>query len=119
MEELLKIDDKQDINKYKNSVDRTAFKIGKIISSNFGFYDKEYIISVEDIKNIYELLDRCNKLEKAVDKACKELVNLKEAADCFEYAECPFREECEQAMCGNCYKVKAWKEWLMKDETRN
>ena len=117
MEELLKIDDKQDMNKYKNSVGRIAFKI-EDITSNLGLDLDDQPLS-EDIKNIYELLDRCNKLEKAVDKACKELVNLKEAADCFEYHECPFREECKQAICGNCYKVKSWKEWLMKDEDDN
>ena len=117
MKELVKINDKQDMNKYKNSVDRISFKIEEI-TSNLGLDLDDQLLS-EDIKNIYELLDRCEKLEKAIDKACKELVNLKEAADCFEYSECPFRKECEQTMCGNCYKVKSWKEWLMRDENKN
>ena len=47
------------------------------------------------------------------------LKDLKEAADCFEYDECPFREECKQAICGKCYKVESWKEWLMRDENDN
>ena len=114
MEELLKIDDKQDMNKYENSINRISFKIEEI-ASNLGLDLDDQLLS-EDIKNIYELLARCDKLERALDKACAHLVNLKEAADCFEYAECPFREKCEQAICGNCYKVKSWKEWLMKDE---
>ena len=110
MKELLNVND---MNKYENSIESI-----ECVALNLGLGLEDQILS-EDIKNMYELLDRCKKLEKAVDKACKELVNLKEAADCFEYAECPFREECEQAMCGNCYKVKSWKEWLMKDENRN
>ena len=117
MKELVKINDKQDMNKYKNSINRISFKIEEI-ASNLGLDLDDQILS-EDIKNIYELLDRCDKLEKAVDKACTQLVNLKEAADCFEYDGCPFREECKQAICGKCYKVKSWKEWLMKDENKN
>ena len=117
MKELVKINDKQDMDKYENSIDRISFKI-KEITSNLGLDLDDQLLS-EDIKNIYELLDRCNKLEKALDKACNELVNLKEAADCFEYSECPFRKECEQTMCGKCYKVKSWKEWLMRDENKN
>ena len=117
MEELLKVNDKQDMNKYENSINRVSFKIEEI-TSNLGLDLDDQLLS-EDIKNIYELLARCHKLEKAIDEACNELVNLKEAADCFEYSECPFRKECEQTMCGNCYKVKSWKEWLMRDENKN
>lgn len=117
MEELLKINDKQEMNKYKNSINRVSFKIEEIIS-NLGLDLDDQLLS-EDIKNIYELLARCDKLEKAIDEACTQLVNLKEAADCFEYAECPFREECQQVICGKCYKVKSWKEWLMRDEDDN
>ena len=83
MKELVKINDKQDMNKYKNSVDRISFKIEEI-ASNLGLELDDQILS-EDIKNIYELLDRCEKLEKAIDKACKEIVNLKEAEECLEY----------------------------------
>lgn len=117
MEELLKVNDKQDMDKYENSIDRVSFIIEQIIS-NLVLDSDDQPLS-EDIKNIYELLARCDKLEKAIDKACTQLVNLKEAADCFEYAECPFREECKQAICGKCYNVKSWKEWLMRDENDN
>ena len=66
MEELLKVDGKQDMNKYENSIDRISFKIEEI-TSNLGLDLDDQPIS-EDIKNIYELLARCHKLEKAIVK---------------------------------------------------
>lgn len=104
------------MNKYQEAIDIMARYISDCKCGIKRYGDRE-IDSAMD--KIVELEKHCDKLEKAIDKACTQLVNLKEAADCFEYDGCPFREECKQAICGKCYKVESWKEWLMKDEDDN
>ena len=97
MEELLKINDKQDMDKYGNSIDRIALNFG--LDCLDGKEDK---ILAEDIKNIYELLARCDKLEKAIDEAC----------DLLEH----YDRICHSI---DLTTKEQWKEWLMKDENDN
>ena len=54
MKELLKIDDKQNMNKYKNSIDRISFKIEET-ASNLGLDLDDQPLS-EDIKNIFDFV---------------------------------------------------------------
>ena len=73
--------------------------------------------------NVEEQLDDWNtineeytKLSKALDKACIELVKLKECADCWEYEEhCPFRNRCKEGI-NYCYDTRCWKELLLKED---
>lgn len=100
MEELLKVNDKQDMNKYENSINRISFKIEEI-ASNLGLDLDDQPLS-EDIKSIYELLDRCDKLEKSLDEAC----------DLLEH----YDRICHSI---DLTTKEQWKEWLMKDENDN
>lgn len=64
---------------------------------------------LEDIKNIHELLDKCDKLEKALDKACNLLAEAVRQ-DCLIF----------NGVLADDYiwrtERECWKGWLMKDE---
>lgn len=52
------------------------------------------------------------KLEKALDKACKELSS--HTVEC-DLVQCPFN--CEYDSCDfDCGNTQKWKEWCMRDE---
>ena len=114
MEELLKVNDKQDMNKYENSINRVSFKIEEI-TSNLGLDLDDQLLS-EDIKNIHELLDRCNRLEKALDKASEIL----EEGYGEEYASYVYMKNLDEGIEIPAHmNIGGWKEWLMKDENKN
>lgn len=55
----------------------------------------------------------CKQLEKALDKACKELSS--HTVEC-DLVQCPFN--CEYDSCDfDCGNTQKWKEWLMNNET--
>lgn len=111
MEELLKINDKQDMNKYENSINRVSFKIEEI-ASNLGL-DLDNQPLAEDIRNIYELLDKCDKLEKALDKASEIL----EEGYGEEYASYVYMKNLDEGVEIPAHmNINEWKDWLMKDE---
>ena len=111
MEELLKINDKQDMDKYGNSIDRIALNFG--LDCLDGKEDK---ILAEDIKNIYELLDRCHKLEKVLDKAC----DILEEGYGEEYASYVYMKNLDEGVEIPAHmNISEWKEWLMRDENDN
>lgn len=54
----------------------------------------------------------CKQLEKALDKACKELSS--HTVEC-DLVQCPFN--CEYDSCDfDCGNTQKWKEWCMRDE---
>ena len=111
MEELLKINDKQDMNKYENSIKRIALNFGLDCLDG-----KEDPTLSEDIKNIYELLDRCNKLEKTLDKASEIL----EEGYGEEYASYVYMKNLDEGIEIPAHmNISEWKEWLMRDENKN
>ena len=57
----------------------------------------------------------CKQLEKALDKACKELSS--HTVEC-DLVQCPFN--CEYDSCDfDCGNTQKWKEWCMRDEEDN
>ena len=57
----------------------------------------------------------CKQLEKALDKACKELSS--HTVEC-DLVQCPFN--CEYDSCDfDCGNTQKWKEWCMTDEEDN
>ena len=57
----------------------------------------------------------CKQLEKALDKACKELSS--HTVEC-DLVQCPFN--CEYDSCDfDCGNTQKWKEWCMRDEEHN
>ena len=107
MEELLKINDKQDMNKYENSIKRIALNFGLDCLDG-----KEDQILAEDIKNMSELLDRCNRLETALDKASEIL----EEGYGEEYASYVYMKNLDEGIEIPAHmNIGGWKEWLMKD----
>lgn len=61
------------------------------------------------------LTGHVGKLEKALDKACDELVTMINAVNCWDYESCPFRSMCKEGT-NYCHDKEKWKEYLF-DET--
>ena len=73
--------------------------------------NKEFLVNY-----ILYLDEWITKYQDALDKACIELVKLKECADCWEYEEhCPFRNRCKEGT-NYCYDTRCWKELLLKED---
>ena len=58
-----------------------------------------------------ELMNRCNQLEKALDKACEWIVNYIGECPMAQFDEC--LSNCEENCCDDF--VGCWKEWLLKE----
>lgn len=76
-------------------------------------YGNAYHFKVDDY--VKDLNKYCDSLEKALDKACKQIMN---SCDC-----CPYEYEEYQKYDAELYGcectgdiVKCWKEWALKDE---
>ena len=52
------------------------------------------------------------ELEKALDKACDELVTMINAVNCWDYESCPFRSMCKEGT-NYCHDKEKWKEYLL------
>lgn len=60
-----------------------------------------------------ELLKMIDELERALDKACKRLVEICEGCGTCEEIYCPLEDDnCN----GECESMESWKEWCLKDE---
>ena len=83
----------------------------------------------EDMENLRESLDyelqikieKIERLEKALDKACELLVNLNDCINLVseEHLHCPFEKKCKDnnGHFSGCISNKDnWKEWLLDEE---
>lgn len=78
-------------------------------------YFQELLDNYSKLYKIHKLtLSKNFQLDKALDKVCQTLADMKSACDCYEFETCPFREKCSEGT-NYCYNKDNWKEWAMKD----